>query len=100
MNDRDLIAMLIHDNLPAIHISDVIPRTEYMFPPDTLAAADAVLAAIGDRLMPDLPEWVQLVGVTLMHDRVSRSNDPDWRQQYGTGPTIPAAIANALESDR
>jgi hypothetical protein len=69
--------------------------------------ADAVLAALADAgaLMPELPEgwritfvdWERYEGVDNLYvARVERVDD-DGEYHNGTGPTIAAAIANALE---
>ena len=111
MNDKTLIGRVIANKM--------------FRHPESLSAAssavveeltDAILAAIGDRLLPELPEWVD--GVNVQYHRLP---DEQWRSRVvgdipdtrswnkgnmvrqridGNGPTIPAAIRDALEADQ
>lgn len=55
-----------------------------------IRAADAVLAALGDRLLPEIPEGFDYVKVRL-------TNTSNERMLIGYGPTPAAAIRAALE---
>lgn len=91
MDDRERIATALFH---ARHESD-----------DDFDLADAVLAALGDRLLPELPEaWVMkrlewlafypnLFGITM-----ARIDGIGYvvQERYGAGPTIAAAIREAL----
>ncbi len=72
----------------------------------SLEQADRVLAALGDRLMPELPEWVRQAYLYHRNDgdwRISINNTTNaahYQDQYsvsGTGPTPASAIRAALE---
>ena len=62
--------------------------------------ADAVLAAIGDRLLPELPPY-DVLEVMVGDAGEANVRFRHYRERsfaYGTGTTIPAAIRAALES--
>lgn len=69
------------------------------------SATDLVLDTLKDDLLPELPEWVmkQTAWSGGMDWKVALNDyEPeakDVRRAYGTGPTIPAAIRNALEQN-
>lgn len=106
-NLRELVAEAIYhaDNRGAFHHyhqgnAESVQRYE--------AQSDAVLAALAEAgaLMPEMPEDVKQVYLNRRIDgswRASTSSTTDNRHYadkiklIGTGATIPAAIANALE---
>jgi hypothetical protein len=63
--------------------------------------ADAVLAALGDRLLPEVPEgWTVVYATKFVGSEVVVTNGEDGGERRvlnGTGPTIAGAIRNALE---
>ena len=102
MNDREVIARAIGTQrygTDRFATMQQLPGAHAMSLAQAYRDADAVLAAIGDRLLPELPDWADNVAVTLWCDQ------PDGRglmkfiphQADGTGATIPDAIRNALE---
>ena len=106
MTDRDLLAELLWEK--AGHLVGLGGMSEWndihdRYRDDWRQIADAVLAAIGDRLLPeltDLPKWVQVRLVMSIPNGSTTGNVGRITTQKGTGPTIPAAIRNALEAGR
>lgn len=112
MTDRDLIAQAIFDALPSLTLDSDTDRLSYD-PFDTMPLADAVLAALDGRIIPALPDnwWsIELIksdgGIMRVDEPAipeghvyanmwDDSADPDILS--GTGPTLAAAIADALE---
>lgn len=85
---------------------------------DAVVAATAVLDALKDELIPELPDnWWSIELYKSLDEKISRYGDDDpgipvghvyadmWDDHdgeilSGTGPTIPTAIRNALEDGR
>lgn len=104
MSDRELITQDIYQAW-ADWESVTHDAGEVVSWPDE--AADAVLAVIGDRLLPELPEgwridfveWERYERIKSQYvARVARIDDDD-KYRDGTGPTIPAAIRDAMEGE-
>lgn len=68
----------------------------------SLETARNILAAIGDRLLPELPEWASYVSASWMGtDWLAQVSDyPHGVDIEGGGDTPAAAIRNALEADQ
>lgn len=94
MNDRDLIYSTLFKANGDYSSRHDLTESRLAF------VADAVLAAIGDRLIPELPDNVSWAYVEMFDDRPDSYSGPGYRTRVaaGTGPTIPTAIRNALES--
>jgi hypothetical protein len=61
---------------------------------DYLERADAVLAVIGDRILPDLPD-VTDVAIELVYPE-----GQTWRMRLGIGRTVLAAVQSAMRTDK
>lgn len=60
-----------------------------------------VLNAIGNRLMPDMPDWVRVVSIHLEGGNDKNPPDVPWadwdRREHGYGHTVKEAIDEALQ---
>jgi hypothetical protein len=96
MNDRDLIAQRI-----LLHLMEN-PANHYINAADQATAlTDAVLAAIGDRMMPDMDGVMKVtawLGGGVYRVAINEFQATDITPLYGEGATIPAAIRDALEN--
>ncbi len=98
MKDRDLITQTL---------ARVYNQRDTPIPDDVIESwhpyADALLAAIGDRLLPDMPDgwwWLDVTATSSHIESVIHCDPiPGGEKLRGTGPTIPAAIRNALEDE-
>lgn len=68
------------------------------------ACADAVIQALTEagRLLPAIPDWVEEVNLAIAGEgkRTDPTHKGIWnRVEFGTGPTIPLALADALAAN-
>lgn len=110
MNDRERIASIIQTYAEQLTAKPHVATDQMTHgpAPRDYSVADAVLAALGDRLLPEVPEWVEQCHVAMWNTKfedaevvsgaLPRRVDMS-RAITGNGNNIPDAIHNALESD-